>query len=384
MSRQREKKEVASNYDIVLVMLVLLLSVFGLVMIYSTSYYNAAYYYNDAKLYFNAQGKYLMIGFAVMILVSFIDYRIYVNPLKKFFNLRLIWFFYLLCLGLQIYVLVGGHEAGGSSRWIKVPVIGQFQPSELSKICVILLTAFLVSKLPNAMNRFSGFLAVAIYVVPLIGLVAVENLSTAIIMAGIFVVICFVVTRRKWYYLIVGAIGAVAVAGFVYFSSYRGDRIEKWLHPETQDPSSQTIQSLYAIASGGLWGKGLGESSQKLGYIREVHTDMIFSVICEELGMFGAIMVIAVYLMLLWRLLLIATNASDMYGGLIATGVMVHIALQVLLHIAVVTNTIPATGIPFPFISYGGSSLMVLMTEMGLALSVSKYTRKKDDDYDGA
>lgn len=380
MSRQHEKREVTSNYDIVLVMLVVLLSVFGLVMIYSTSYYNAAYYYSDEKLYFNAQGKYLMIGFAVMMVVSLVDYRIYVRQLKKFFNIRLIWLLYILCLGLQVYVLIGGHEAGGSARWIKVPIIGQFQPSELSKICVIMLTAFLVSKLANAMNHIRGFIAVSVYIVPLIALVAIENLSTAIIMAGIFVVICFVVTKRKWYYAVVGAIGALAVAGFVYFSSYRGDRIEQWLHPETQDPSSQTIQSLYAIASGGLWGKGLGESSQKLGYIREVHTDMIFSVICEELGMFGAIMVIAVFLMLLWRLLLIATNASDMYGGLIATGVMVHIALQVLLHIAVVTNSIPATGITFPFISYGGSSLMVLMTEMGLALSVSKYTRKRDED----
>lgn len=380
MRRQREIKEVASNYDIVLVMLVLLLSVFGLVMIYSTSYYNAAYYYKDSRKFFNQQGIFLMAGFAAMMIVSFIDYHIYVNPIRWLFNIRPIWLLYILCMGMQVYVLFGGHEVSGSSRWIRITERIQFQPSEITKICVVLLTAFLVSRLANALNHFTGFLAVAIYVFPLIGLVAIENLSTAIIMAGIMCVICFVVTKRKWYYAVVGILAIVFVLAFVYFKSYRGDRIQQWLHPEEQEAGSQTIQSLYAIASGGLWGKGLGESSQKLGYIREVHTDMIFSVICEELGMFGAIMVIAVYLMLLWRLLLIASNASDMYGGLIATGVLVHIAMQVMLHIAVVTNSIPATGISLPFISYGGSSLLVLMMEMGLALSVSKYTRKKDEN----
>lgn len=370
------RKSVRSNYDIVLVMLVVLLSIFGLVMIYSTSSYNAARYYNDPKLYFNNQGLYLMIGLAAMIVISMIDYRIYIRPIGWLFGIRPVWLLYILCLGMQIYVLFAGYEAGGSSRWIQIPGIGQFQPSEITKICFVIFTSYLVSKIPGQMRYFRGFFAVAVYMLPLLVPVAIQNLSTAIIMACIMTAICFVASPKKGYYLVVLALLVVFGAFFIMNSGYRSERIENWRHPENLDNGSQILQGMYAIASGGLWGKGLGESSQKLGYIPEVHTDMIFTVICEELGIFGAIMLIAVFLMLLWRLLLIAINAPDMYGGLLATGVLIQIALQGLLNIAVVTNTIPATGIPFPFISYGGSSLMVLMAETGVALSVSKYTNK--------
>ena len=379
MEKTSEKgvRTVLSNYDIVLVMLVILLSVFGLVMIYSVSSYNAARYYNDANLYFRRQGLFLIVGLVLMFIVSMIDYHIYINPVRWLFGIRPIWVFYLICLGLQIYVLVNGYEAGGSSRWIQIPKLGNFQPSELTKICVILLVSYLVHRVPNRINYFYGFIAVAIYIVPLLALVALLNLSTAVVLAGIFGVICFTASRKKGYFAIVVLLMIGFVVAFVFLADYRGSRINDWLHPEQVDPSSQIVQGLYAIASGGLWGKGLGHSIQKMGFITEVHTDMIFTVICEELGIFGAIMVIAVFLMLLWRLLHIAVNAPDMFGGLIATGVLTHIALQVLLNIAVVTGSIPATGIPFPFVSYGGSSLTVLLIEMGIALSVSKYTTRE-------
>ena len=145
-----------------------------------------------------------------------------------------------------------------------------------------------------------------------------------------------------------------------------------WLHPEDFDKGYQTLQGLYAIGSGGLFGKGLGESIQKLGFVPEAQNDMIFSIICEELGLFGAICVILMYIMLLWRLLLIATNAKDMFGSYLVIGIMIHIALQVILNIAVVTNSMPNTGVTLPFISYGGTSIMFLIAEMGVALSVSK------------
>ena len=145
-----------------------------------------------------------------------------------------------------------------------------------------------------------------------------------------------------------------------------------WLHPEDFDKGYQTLQGLYAIGSGGLFGKGLGESIQKLGFVPEAQNDMIFSIICEELGLFGAICVILMYIMLLWRLLLIATNAKDMFGSYLVIGIMIHIALQVILNIAVVTNSMPNTGVTLPFISYGGTSIMFLVAEMGVALSVSK------------
>lgn len=369
-------REYKSNYDILLVMLVLLLSVFGLVMIYSTSSYNAAKYYDNARLYFNRQGIFLMAGFFMMIVVSMIDYRIYIRPFRGRKKLNLVWLLYLVCLALQGYTFLSGYEAGGSARWISLPGIGNFQPSEIIKICFIVFVAYWVQSIPTRMNKVTGFLSALVVMSPFLLMVALQNLSTAVILAVIMGGICFVGSRRRFYYIpvIVGMAGLAAVA--LFGTEYRRERFFIWLNNENVDPGSQITQGLYAIASGGLWGKGLGQSSQKLGYIPEVHTDMIFTIICEELGIFGAILVIAVFLMLLWRLLHIAVNAPDLYGGLIATGVMVHIATQFLINIAVVTRTIPATGIPLPFISYGGSSLMVLMMEMGLALSVSKYTNK--------
>lgn len=375
-TEKKQIRHVNSNYDITLVLLVLFLGVFGLVMIYSTSSYNAARYYNDARLYFNRQGMFLIIGFFLMIAVSMVDYRIYIKPLPLI-KIRPIWLLYILCLGMQTYVLINGYAAGGSMRWIQIPGIGQqFQPSEITKICFILFVAFLAQSMPRRLDRATGFIAIAIYMIPLLALVALQNLSTAIILAGIMTVLCFVVSRKKGYFIIAGIAMVAGAALFVALEGYRGERITNWLHPENLESGSQILQGLYAIASGGLWGKGLGESIQKLGYIPEVHTDMIFTVICEELGIFGAIAVIALFLMLIWRLFLIATYASDLFGGLIATGVMMHIALQVMINIAVVTASIPATGIPLPFISYGGSSLTVLMVEMGIALSVSKYTNR--------
>lgn len=369
------KRIVISNYDLTLVLLVVLLGVFGLIMIYSTSSYNAARYYNNPSLYVTRQLKFFIAGFLLMIAISFIDYRLYVT---KIFGIRPIWLLYVLSLGLQAYVLIAGYVAGGSSRWIKLSVGQNFQPSEISKFCVVLFTSYIVQKIPSQLKSFSGFLATSIYVIPLIVLVAVQNLSTAIVMMGIFVCICFVVSRNKLYYVYVVLLGAVFVAAFILNAGYRSNRIIAWLYPDSLESGSQILQGLYAIASGGLFGKGLGESIQKLGYIPEVHTDMIFTVICEELGIVGAILVIAVYLMLLWRLFHIAFNAPDMFGGLIATGVFAHIALQVLINIAVVTNTIPATGMPLPFISYGGSSLLILMCEMGVVLSVSRCTNTRN------
>ncbi|MCR5331388.1 MAG: putative lipid II flippase FtsW [Lachnospiraceae bacterium] len=374
------KKTVLSSYDVVLIMLCLFLSVFGLVMIYSTSSYNAARYYGDAKLYFNRQGLFLILGFIAMLIVSRIDYRWYIKPWFGIKWLKPVWMLYLLCLGMQVYVLLKGYEAGGSSRWIKLGSLGNFQPSEITKICFIVMVAYLAQRSPKKMNYLSGYIAVIIIMAPLLGLVAKQNLSTAIIMAGILTVICFTVSRRKVYYIWVVLLLIAAAVPFVVFAGYRAERIQNWLHPENLESGSQILGGLYAIASGGLWGKGLGESIEKLGYIPEVHTDMIFTIICEELGIFGAILVIATVLFMLWRLMLIAINAPDLYGGLIATGVLAHIALQVMLNIAVVTNSIPATGIPFPFISYGGSSLMVIMIEMGIALSVSNYTVREMSD----
>jgi cell division protein FtsW len=211
---------------------------------------------------------------------------------------------------------------------------------------------------------------------PVIGVIAYANLSTAIIIMGIAVCMLFVASPKYKPFFLIAGLGAAFVVCFITFAGYRGSRIEAWLHPETAgDAGYQTMQGLYAIGSGKLFGKGLGGSLQKLGNVPESMNDMIFTIICEELGLFGAICVILLYILLLWRMMVIANNARDLFGSLLVTGIMSHIAIQVILNIAVVTNTIPNTGVTLPFISYGGTSVVFLMSEMGLALGVSRGIR---------
>lgn len=374
---QGKLKKFHSYYDYSLLFLTLFLVCFGLVMIYSTSSYNASRDYGNPAFYLEKQGAFAIFGVIVMLIVSKIDYRIYITKLP-ILRVKPVTLLFLLCSLLQTYVLIFGKEIKGAKRWIDLGPLGSFQPSELSKIAVILFTAYIVNLSPVKLDKFKGFIRVAVFVAPLIVLVLIPNFSTALVMSAIMVAICFVASRKKLYFLVTGFLMGGVGAAFVFGVSYRSTRIDVWRNVETHPKGYQILQGLYAIASGGIFGKGLGESMQKLGFIPESHNDMIFSVICEELGLFGAVAVILLFVLMVWRLFVIAINASDLYGGLIATGVLTHIAVQVLLNIAVVTNTIPSTGIPLPFISYGGSSLMVLLFEMGIALSVSnqiKYER---------
>lgn len=361
------KVKVKRYYDYSLLFLIIFLVGFGLIMIYSTSSYNAMKYYNDPMLYFRKQGIYALIGIPLMIVVSKIDYRLYI---RRFAFVKPVWLLYLFCIGLQVIVLLVGDAKNGSQRWIQLGGFS-FQPSELSKICVLLFVAYVVQLAPSSLDHFWGFLRVVIYTSILIGLVVIENFSTALVLLAIMVMICFVASKKKLYFILSGIVFLLIGLVFIFGVSYRGERIDIWLNIETHPKGYQILQGLYAIASGGLFGTGLGNSMQKLGYIPEAHNDMIFSVICEELGLFGAIAIILLYMLVLWRLFTIAVNSVDLFGGLIAVGVMTHIAVQVIINVAVVTNSIPSTGIPLPFISYGGSSLMVLLTEMGIVLSVS-------------
>lgn len=370
------KKKMNSYYDYSLLFLIVFIVGFGLVMIYSTSSYNAERLYGRSTYFIEKQALSAALGLVVMIFISKLDYHFLLMKLP-IFRIRPTTALYLLCMGLQVLVLFIGAEINGAKRWIRVGGFS-FQPSELAKIAVILFTAYIVNLAPKRINRFSGFLKVCVFVFPLIVLVLIENLSTAIIMGLSMVAICFVASRKKGYFAIcfLLAVGVVVLA--VLVAPYRLERIQIWQNVETHKKGYQILQGLYAIASGGLFGKGLGESMQKLGFIPESHNDMIFSVICEELGLFGAVALILVFVLLIWRIFVIAINAPDLFGGLIATGVLVHIASQVVINIAVVTNSIPSTGIPLPFISYGGTSIAILLVEMGIVLSVSnqiKYER---------
>jgi len=367
---EAKTRKLHSYYDYSLLFIILFLVCFGLVMIYSTSSYNAQRIYGDAMHFLSRQAFFTGAGIIVMLFVSRIDYRIYIRNLP-IIRLKPITLLYLLCLFLQVYVLIFGVEVNGSKRWIDMGPLGRFQPSELTKIAVILFTAYIVNLAPKRLDKFRGFMRVVVFIGPLLGLIVVENFSTALIVGVIMVVICFVASKKKGYFIISGLLFVGVAALFIILFPYRSERIRIWLNIETEPKGYQILQGLYAIASGGFFGKGLGQSMQKLGFIPESHNDMIFSVICEELGLFGAIALILLFLLLIWRIFIIAINATDLYGGLVASGVLAHIATQVMINIAVVTNSIPSTGIPLPFISYGGSSVMVILFEMGIVLSIS-------------
>ena len=224
----------------------------------------------------------------------------------------------------------------------------------------------------------------AFAIVPcLMVMVITQNMSSAIIIFGIVYLMLFIASSDVRPYILF-ALGAVGFAVFIVFLvdkniipaeiSFRLSRIKAWLNPEAYASGKgyQTLQALYSIGSGGIFGKGLGQSTQKLGFVPEAQNDMIFSIICEELGLFGAIAVIFIFVILIWHIMAVANNAPDLFGSLLSVGVMGHFAIQVVLNIAVVTNTIPNTGITLPFISFGGSSTLFLLAEIGLVLSVSR------------
>ncbi len=372
-NRTRQKKIKYCDYS--LFFLVVFLLGFGLVMLYSVSAYNAQDKYGDALYYLKRQGFAVILGLTAMMIVSKIDYHIWIH----FGNLA-----YLVSMGLCIVVFFVSDKHRGSARWLNLGPLS-FQPSELAKLAVILFLAGIVCRIPKQIGKFTNLLKVMIMVVPIFVIVATANLSTAIIIMGIAIVVTFVASPKYWQFIAMG-IGGICGGGvlFIFAASYRMDRILIWLHPE-DDPTGdgfQTLQGLYAIGSGGLFGKGLGQSMQKLGFLPEAQNDMVFSIICEELGLFGAFCVIMLFLLMIWRLMVIANNAADLYGTLIVSGIMAHIAIQVILNIAVVTNTIPNTGITLPFISYGGTATSFLLVEMGLALSVSRGIRLEGADHD--
>ncbi|MBR0411035.1 MAG: FtsW/RodA/SpoVE family cell cycle protein [Eubacterium sp.] len=354
--------------DYAILFLVFFLVAFGLVMIYSTSSYKGGLYYNDAGYWLKRQALFAGLGAVAMVLIANWDYH--------FWNSRDI-FFYIYYGGtalLLLFTLVFAAVSHGSKRWISVGPV-RFQPSEAAKVTLILILAIYISDHVRQMQDTRGIMRAFLLVLPVIGLVGIENLSTCIILLAITVTMIFVSSSRYLPFVALGAVAVVGLGGLLLMASYRLERIKTWLHPETSEKGMQTMQGLYAIGSGGLFGKGLGQSMQKMGFLPETHNDMIFSIICEELGLFGAICVIILYFVLLWRFLRVAMKASDLFGSMIVIGAIAHIGFQVFVNIGVVTNTIPNTGVPLPFISYGGTSMLFLLVEMGLVLSVSRYTR---------
>lgn len=355
------------SIDYVLLILVLLLVVFGLVVLYSTSAYNGRVKFADPAYYLRKQFFATSIGLFSMYLVSCMDYRRLQNYA---------WIGYGIALMLSTAVLFVGREYNGSKRW---PALGplSFQPSEYAKLAVVVLLAAIVSRNASHMKSWKYMFLVILLILPVVGLVGSNNLSTAIIILGIAVILIFVANPQFLPFLWIGGTGVGFIGIFLSLESYRLERLAIWRNPELYEKGYQTMQGLYAIGSGGLFGVGLGESMQKLGFVPEAQNDMIFSIICEELGLTGAVAVLVIFGLLIWRLMVIATWTKDLFGTLLAAGVMGHIMIQVILNVAVVTNTIPNTGITLPFVSYGGTSVVFLLLEMGIALSVSRGVRKE-------
>ena len=347
--------------------MVLFLVVFGLAVLYSTGSYNGSVRFGDAFYYMKKQFFAAALGMLVMYLISCMDYHIF----EKYAIAA-----YLISLALSTLVLFAGNAYNGSRRWLSLGPLS-FQPSEFAKLAVILFLARMVGRQKKKRNSFLNLVFVIALVLPIVALVGTNNLSTAIIILGIAVIVVFVSDKRYMQFVWIAAAGAGMMALFLGMESYRLERIAIWKNPEAYEKGYQTIQGLYAIGSGGLFGRGFGESIQKLGFVPEAQNDMIFSIICEELGFVGATILMLVFLMLIWRFMVIAVHAPDLFGSLIAAGAMGHIAIQVILNVAVVTNTIPNTGITLPFISYGGTSVLFLLSEMGLVLAVSRWQSEK-------
>lgn len=359
------EKKTRGKADFILLILVLLLVVFGLVILSSTSAYNGRVKFNDPAYYLKKQLFATTLGLMVMYLVSQMDYHrlAVLAPLG-----------YLLAILLSTAVLFFGQEYNGSRRWLALGPLS-FQPSEFAKVAVILFLAWRIDTTAKKTTGFWFMCKVLFLLLPVVGLVGSNNLSTAIIILGIGIVLIFIANPRYLQFVGIGVAGVCFLSVFLAMESYRLERLEIWRNPEAYEKGFQTIQGLYAIGSGGYFGKGLGSSLQKLGFVPEAQNDMIFSIICEELGLVGASLLILVFILLIWRLMVTAVHAPDLLGAMICAGIMGHMAIQVILNIAVVTNTIPNTGITLPFISYGGTSVLFLLGEMGLALSVSRHQK---------
>ena len=381
MAGRRKSQKTEYYFDYSLLFIILFLTGFGLVMIYSASAYDATTQNLNEDYYLMHQAFAAALGLVGMFFVSHIPYHFW----ERFAVIG-----YVVSLILIVLVLSPlGVEVNGARRWLNLGM--SIQPAEIAKLAMILFLATFICKMGRNIRTSKGFLTVIGVSLPHVFCIwqITNNLSSAIIVLGIAVLMLFVASPQYKPFFIIGGIGALAVIGVIFGVKqlqsiegldFRFARIMAWLDPEAYASGKgfQTLQALYAIGSGGIFGKGLGQSIQKLGFVPEAQNDIIFSIICEELGLFGAICVILMYILLLWRLLLIATNAKDMFGSYLVIGIMVHIALQVILNIAVVTNSIPNTGISLPFISYGGSSVMFLMIEIGLVLSVAKRIQLKE------
>ena len=393
-SRRRKQRQIIKDlftYDTNLIVAVVFLTIFGLVMIYSASYYKASMsesFGNDPAYFLKNQLQWTVVGLVVMFIVANFNYH-WLKPLAPIGFLGSLLLIFLLTTSL-------GVSANGATRWLQIPGLGQFQVAEPIKVAMILFSATMITGTVGAIQhpKFTQSLkGMCIVLLPVLVVFVLiykisNNMSTALIVLGITCLMIFLAHPKYWPFVLVIVAGGAAIGLYIYFlkqnpgdstDGFRSARILAWLDPYSyeSDKAYQALQALYAIGSGGLFGKGLGNSIQKLGRIPEPYNDMIFAIVCEELGVFGAGLVILMFIYLLYRLYCITQQAEDLFGRMLAIGVFGHVALQVILNLMVVTSLFPTTGVTLPFFSAGGTATVFLFVEFGIVLNVEKYARRK-------
>ena len=367
---QRIRARAASlpTFDIPFLLILLLLLSYGLIMLFSAGYAVALYRRGDAYTYIRPQLLFAALGVLAMYAASLVDYHVWHRLAWPMLGIS------LLLLAIVLFM----PEYNGCKRWIVLPGLGTLQPSEIAKFSIVLVFSHIISLNHDRMKSFStGVVPFALILGVVTVLMLLEpHLSGTLLILSIGAVLMFVGGTGLHWFGLAGGLGAAAIAAAVIalpeLVPYATDRLASWRDPLGE--GHQTIQSLYAIASGGLAGLGLGNSRQKYLYVPEPQNDFIFSILCEELGFIGAALVVVLFLLLLLRGMSIAVRARDKFGALLVVGFVVQVTLQAILNMAVVTNTIPNTGISLPFFSSGGTSLLMLLGEMGIVLSVSRQT----------
>lgn len=367
--KRNKSTEKRGKIDITFLSFVLILLTIGLVMLFSASYAYSYEYYGNSYKFISRQALFAAVGVAVMLLVSKIDYHF----LRKFAWIVFFGVLAMLAILLILPPMVSGMDV---KRWLVIGPIN-FQPSELAKFAIVLLFSSLIAANYRQMNKLSFIVFLVVLLGVTCGLIVLEpHLSATILVFCLGIVLLIVGGLPKKYIFGGIGLGVLGVAGLILSGavSYGSDRIKYWLDPWL-DPTGdgfQTIQSLLAIGSGGVLGRGIGQSRQKYLWVPEPHNDFIFSIVCEELGLIGAMVIIILFCLLVWRGFTIAMRSPDKFGSLLSIGLTFQVGLQAMLNIWVVTNTIPNTGISLPFFSYGGTSLLILLAEMGIVLSVSR------------
>lgn len=371
MARKKKKSVVIlkNPLDFTLLITVFILLGLGIITVLSASSPTALAETGNSYKYVSKQIFSAIIGIILMFTLSKVDYKIWQ---RKYMLI------YLVCIILLISVVIAGAAAGGATRWLDLGFIS-FQPSEVAKIGIIIFYSALLTRNRDKLKSITdGFFKPLLWLLPIIGIVLIlqNHFSATLILCALAVILMILAGCRLRYFIIIGApIVALGISALLFKGQgFRLQRFITFLDP-WQDASGdgwQIIQSLYAIGSGGIFGVGLGESKQKYLYIPEPHNDFIFAVLAEELGFIGCALVIALFAVLVWRGITIAMKAPDMFGNLLAAGITSMIALQVLINIAVVTSSMPVTGMPLPFFSYGGTALMIILAAVGILLSVSR------------